>query len=103
MNESRAELANRFSPDVSVAPRRIVHHVQGRQQKSPPPATTTASSTSNPLELQRRRGTRRLIVIGLIAHAGLKRRCALPLSSDTTSPWYETDGGLFLGGDVCGP
>jgi polyisoprenoid-binding protein YceI len=31
MNASRAELANRFSPDASVAPRRIVHHVQGRQ------------------------------------------------------------------------
>ena len=27
MNASRAELANRFSPDASVAPRRIVHHV----------------------------------------------------------------------------
>ena len=31
MNASRAELANRFSPDASVAPRRIVHDVQGRQ------------------------------------------------------------------------
>jgi len=31
MNASRAEPANRFSPDASVAPRRIVHHVQGRQ------------------------------------------------------------------------
>ncbi len=31
MNASGAELANRFSPDASVAPRRIVHHVHGRQ------------------------------------------------------------------------
>jgi polyisoprenoid-binding protein YceI len=31
MNASRAELANRFSPDASVAPRRIVHPVRGRQ------------------------------------------------------------------------
>jgi len=31
MNASRAELANRFSPDASVAPRRMFNHVQGRQ------------------------------------------------------------------------
>src|SRR5258708_36980992 len=31
MNASRAELANRFSPDASVTPRGIVHPVQGRQ------------------------------------------------------------------------
>ncbi len=31
MNASRTELANRFSPDASVAPRRIVDPGQGRQ------------------------------------------------------------------------
>jgi hypothetical protein len=31
MNASRAELANRSSPDASVAPRRIVHPGRGRQ------------------------------------------------------------------------
>ena len=31
MNVSDAELANRFSLDSLVAPRRIVHHVHGRQ------------------------------------------------------------------------
>jgi hypothetical protein len=32
MNASRAELANRFSPDASVAPRRIINRVQSRQR-----------------------------------------------------------------------